>query len=355
MDPMIHSGLEWLATAVVLLDRSLRIKYLNPAAEALFATSRKNVLDQTFPGLFVDSGTLAGLLHQAIREERGFADQDLILAPPGHEPLHLDCIVTPVELEYAGLLLELRPIDQRLRIEREEQRMTQHRANRELIRNLAHEIKNPLGGLRGSAQLLERELDRPSLREYTRVIIKEAHRLQALMDRLLTPHRPPVHVPMNIHEVCERVRTLILAEFPQGVRVERDYDVGLPELRGDPEQLIQAVLNIARNAAQAILGAPSRAAHEVQGQIVLRTRVARRVTLARRFHKLALELQVVDDGPGIPADIRDQIFYPLVSGREGGTGLGLTLAQTFVQQHQGVVECESQPGKTIFRIVLPLH
>jgi two-component system, NtrC family, nitrogen regulation sensor histidine kinase GlnL len=357
VDPLTLPGLEWLATAVVLLDRALRVKYLNPAAETLFATSRKTVLDQAFPGLFVESGTLAGLLHQAIREERGFADQDLILAPSGQEPLHLDCIVTPVEVGDAALLLELRPIDQRLRIEREEQRMTQHRANRELIRNLAHEIKNPLGGLRGSAQLLERELDRPSLREYTRVIIKEADRLQALMDRLLTPHRPPIHVPMNIHEVCERVRTLILAEFPQGVRVERDYDVGLPEFRGDPEQLIQAVLNIVRNAAQAILGARARSAPGAGegGKIVLRTRVARRVTLARRFHKLALELQVMDDGPGIPAEIRDQIFYPLISGREGGTGLGLTLAQTFVQQHQGVVECESQPGRTSFRIVLPLH
>src|SRR5262249_56638827 len=156
------------------------VKYLNPAAEALFATSRKNVLDQTFPGLFVDSGNLAGLLHQAIREERGFADQDLILAPPGHEPLHLDCIVTPVEIAYAALLLELRPIDQRLRIERHEQRMTHHRANRELIRNLAHEIKNPLGGLRGSAQLLERELDRPGLRGYNPVLITEAHKLQPL-------------------------------------------------------------------------------------------------------------------------------------------------------------------------------
>ena len=355
MDSVSLPGLEWLATAVVLLDRGLRVKYLNPAAESLFATSRKTVLDQPFPGLLADSDTLAGLLHQAIREERGFADQDLTLAISGQEPLHLDCIVTPVELERAVLLLELRPIDQRLRIEREEQRISQHRANRELIRNLAHEIKNPLGGLRGSAQLLERELDRPSLREYTRVIIKEADRLQALMDRLLTPNRPAVHVPMNIHEVCERVRSLILAEFPQGVRIERDYDVGLPELRGDPEQLIQAVLNIARNAAQAILGARRGLGQDSQGQIILRTRVARRVTLARRFHKLALELQVVDDGPGIPAEIRDQIFYPLVSGREGGTGLGLTLAQTFVQQHQGVVECESQPGRTSFRIVLPLH
>jgi len=352
MNPAASPSLDWLATAVVLLDRALHVKYVNPAAETLFAASRRSILGQPFPGLFADSGSLAGLLHQAIREERGFADQDLILVPTGQEPLHLDCIATPVELPQAVLLLELRPIDQRLRIEREEQRMTQHRANRELIRNLAHEIKNPLGGLRGSAQLLERELDRPNLREYTRVIIKEADRLQALMDRLLTPHRPPNQVPMNIHEVCERVRSLILAEFPEGIQVRRDYDVGLPEFRGDPEQLIQAVLNIVRNAAQAILGA---AGLQDRGEIVLRTRVARQVTLARRFHRLALELQVVDNGPGVPVEIRDQIFYPLVSGREGGTGLGLTLAQTFVQQHHGVVECDSQPGRTSFRIMLPLR
>src|SRR5437660_10090552 len=283
MSPTVSPGLDWLATAVVLLDRALRVKYVNPAAETLLAASRKSILDQPFPGLFAESGSLAGLLHQALREERAFADQDLLLVPSGHDPLHLDCIVTPVELERAALLLELRPIDQRLRIEREEQRMTQHRANRELIRNLAHEIKNPLGGLRGSAQLLERELDRPSLREYTRVIIKEADRLQALMDRLLTPHRPPNQVPMNIHEVCERVRSLILAEFPEGIRVTRDYDVGLPEFRGDPEQLIQAVLNIARNAAQAILGTGDTARLGLQHriEIVLRTRVARQVTLAR--------------------------------------------------------------------------
>lgn len=348
------SGLDLLATAVVLLDGELRVKYVNPAAETLFAIGRRSILDQPFPGLFSESSPLDGLLRQAIREERGFADQDLIVAPLGQEPLHLNCIATPVELSQAALLLELRPIDQRLRIEREEQRLNQHQANRELLRNLAHEIKNPLGGLRGSAQLLERELDRPSLREYTRVIIKEADRLRALMDRLLTPHQPPNQMTMNIHEVCERVRSLILAEFPEGIRVERDYDASLPEFRGDSEQLIQAVLNIARNAAQAILGdrgvAPSGG-----GLIMLRTRVARTATLARRMHKLALELQVVDNGPGVPAEIRDKIFYPLVSGREGGTGLGLTLAQTFVQHHHGVVECESQPGRTCFRVVLPLY
>ncbi len=357
MTPAAFPGLDLLATAVVLLDRALLVKYVNPAAEVLFALGRKSFLGQPFPGLLSDSGALADLLHSAIEEERGFADQDLILAPLGHDPVHLNCIATPVELPQAALLLELRPIDQQLRIEREEQRMTQHRANRELIRNLAHEIRNPLGGLRGSAQLLERELDRPSLREYTQVIIKEADRLQALMDRLLTPHRSPQQVPVNIHEVCERVCSLILAEFPEGIKVERDYDVGLPELLGDPELLIQAVLNIARNAAQAILGAREGAAPErqSQGEIVFCTRVARQATLIRRVNRLALELQVIDNGPGVPAEIRDKIFYPLVSGREGGSGLGLTLAQTFVQQHEGVVECDTRPGRTCFRIVLPLR
>ena len=183
------------------------------------------------------------------------------------------------------------------------------------------------------------------------MIIKEADRLQALMDRLLTPHRPPKWRLINIHEVCERVRSLILAEFPSGIRFRRNYDTSLPEVRADSEQLIQVVLNIVRNAAQAITGAPP--LHG--GEIEIRTRVARQVTLAKTRHKLALELQVTDNGPGIPAHIREKIFYPLVSGREGGSGLGLTLAQTFVQHHEGVIEVDSKPGRTCFRIVLPLH
>ena len=347
------SGLDLLATAVVVLDDSLRIAYTNPAAESLFALSERNLRGQPFGELFADGAAFAEKLRQAQQDTRGFVDPDLLVSRAGHDPLHLSCVATPIDAPGAALLIEFRHIDQQLRIEREVQRITQHEANRELIRNLAHEIRNPLGGLRGSAQLLERELDRPELREYTQVIIKEADRLQALMDRLLTPHSLPHDDAVNIHEVCERVRSLILAEFPQGIRVERDYDTSLPELRGDREQLIQAVLNIVRNAAQALVERSE--GNRGEGAIELRTRVARQVTLAKTRHRLALELQVTDNGPGIPAAIRDRIFYPLVSGREGGSGLGLTLAQTFVQRHHGVIEVESQPGRTSFRIVLPLQ
>jgi two-component system nitrogen regulation sensor histidine kinase GlnL len=221
-------------------------------------------------------------------------------------------------------------------------------ANRELIRNLAHEIKNPLGGIRGSAQLLERELapleNAPALREYTEVIIKEADRLQDLMQRLLSSHRAMQPGQVNVHELLERVRRLIHAEYP-GVRVRRDYDTSLPDLTGDREQLIQAILNIARNAAQAMEG---------KGEITFRTRAVRQVTLAKKRYRLALELQVIDNGPGIPEAIRDKIFYPLVSGREGGSGLGLTLAQSFIQQHQGSIDVRSRPGHTVFLIHLPL-
>ena len=348
-------GLDLLATAVVALDERLAVQYLNPAAEILFDISQKSLRCHPFLDLFVQTEVFEAKLRLSIDSGRGFADQELILCRAGPEPLVLNCIVTPVEAGTVQLVMELRPIEQQLRIEREEQQMNQHLANRELIRNLAHEIKNPLGGLRGSAQLLERELERADLREYTQVIIKEADRLQALMDRLLTPHRPPHIGPVNVHEVCERVRSLILAEFPNGVRIRRDYDTSLPEIQGDREQLIQVFLNIARNAAQAIAAKPATWPQlSGAGEIELRTRVLRQVTLVRKRYRLALELQVIDDGPGIPDAIRDRMFFPLVSGREGGTGLGLTLAQTFVQYHHGVIEADSQPGRTCFRIVLPV-
>ena len=244
-----------------------------------------------------------------------------------------------------GLLLEFRYIEQQMKIAREERLLDQSQANRELIRNLAHEIKNPLGGIRGAAQLLERELERPNLHEYTQVIMKEADRLQSLMDRLLIPHRLPQPAPLNIHEVIERVRSLILAEYPRGIKIRRDYDTSVPLLHGDKEQMIQVVLNVVRNAAQAMSGS---------GQIALRTRVARQITLARKRYKHALQLQISDTGPGIPEEMRERVFYPLVSGREGGSGLGLTLAQTFITQHGGTITFESQPGNTCFTLLLPI-
>lgn len=339
-------GLELLSTAVVMLDDALVVRYANPAAEDLFAASRKTLAGKSVSELFVDGTPLLAAIRQAQRERATFIEYDLTLAMPAGGELHLTCSVTPVELPEMTLLLEFQQIDQHLKIDREERMLTQSLASRSLIRSLAHEIKNPLGGIRGAAQLLDRELERPALHEYTQVIIKEADRLQALMDRLLAPNRVPHFGPLNVHEVLERVRSLILAEFPGGIRIVRDYDVSLPEIAGDREQLIQAVLNVARNAAQALRGGG--------GTITLRTRAARQVTIARRRHRLAVMVQIIDDGPGIPVEIRDRIFLPLVSGRDDGHGLGLTLAHNFVAQHHGAIECESAPGRTCFTLLLPL-
>src|SRR5690606_16750964 len=262
---------------------------------------------------------------------------DLALERPGREPQQLAVSAVALQGDPGVLLLEFRELDQRWRADREQRLLESAKANRELVRNLAHEIKNPLGGIRGAAQLLESELGSPAMREYTRVIVKEADRLQVLVDRLLAPHRSPRIVgDVNIHEVCERVRSVVLAEFPQGLEIVRDYDASIPEFRGDKEQLIQVLLNLVRNAAQAMHG---------RGRTRLRTRVARQVTIARRRYRLALDLHVIDNGPGVPEEIGERIFYPLVSGRDGGSGLGLTLAQTFVQQHGGLIECESKPGR----------
>ena len=338
------AGLELLSSAVVLVDAGLIIRHINPSAENLFAISRNKLKGMPLSQLLGDPAGLAAALDNAIYNNWSYTSQDLTIARANVDPIRLDCTVSPIDSATVRLALEFRPIDARLRVVREEQLLQQQQANRELIRNLAHEIKNPLGGIRGSAQLLQRELSDPQLREFTAVIIAEADRLHDLMSRLLSSHCMMRPAPLNIHDVLERVRRLTLAEFPT-IDIRCDYDLSLPELTADREQLIQAILNIVRNAAQAVDGA---------GQIHLRTRVARQVTLAKRRYKLALELQVIDNGPGIAAQIRDQIFYPLVSGRAGGSGLGLSLAQGFIEQHQGMIEVDSHPGRTCFTILLPI-
>ena len=340
-----YAGLELLSSAVVLADDSLRIRYLNPGAENLFAVSFRKLLGAPLSDLLGNPAELEPALSNALNNNWSYTGHDLRVQRPSGDAMRLDCTVTQVEADDSRqLLLEFRPIDAQLRVAREEQLLQQQQANRELIRNLAHEIKNPLGGIRGSAQLLAGELNDPALQEYTEVIIAEADRLQDLMNRLLSARSMMRPILLNVHDVLERVRRLVRAEFAD-VRVRRDYDTSLPQIMGDREQLIQAILNIARNAAQAMGG---------HGEIILRTRIARQKTFAKRRHKLALELQVVDNGPGIPEAIRHTLFYPLVSGRDGGSGLGLSIAQTFVEQHQGMIEVESAPGRTCFSILLPV-
>ena len=348
-------GLDLLASAVLVLDVQGRITFANAAAESLLESSFKLLHNQRMADLFVNGDKLATIFAQAQQHQFYEKREDLFLERAGGRlPLQVNMIVTILGDTENPLLIELRENDQQIKLDREERLLDQTQANKELIRNLAHEIKNPLGGIRGAAQLLEMELpDRhlKELSEYTQVIIKESDRLQTLVDRLLAPHRRPHIVgDVNIHEVFERVRSLIMAEFPHGLAIKRDYDLSLPEFRGDKEQLIQAVLNIAHNAAQALASRRELG----DAEIIFRSRILRSVTIAKVRYRLALDLHIIDNGPGIPAELKDRIFYPLVSGREGGSGLGLTLAQTFIQQHRGVIECDSRPGHTDFHILIAL-
>lgn len=344
------TALDHLATMVAIVQPDGRCLFANAAFEHVLGLSRRAVQRGSLFDWFVEPQPLRDTVAAVVRNEYATSRLEAQLKRPASAPLPVHAIVNQMERANV-VVVELVEIEQQTRQDREERALDQAQANKELIRNLAHEIKNPLGGIRGAAQLLEMEVESRALTEYTQVIIQEADRLQSLVDRLLAPHRKP-HVvgDVNIHEVCERVRSLILAEFPRGLTVERDYDISIPDFRGDREQLIQAVLNIAHNAAQALV---ERIAVG-DASITLRTRIARQVTLGKQRYRLALDLHIEDNGPGVPESIRDRIFYPLVSGRDGGSGLGLTLAQTFVQQHQGMIECDSVPGKTIFRIVIPL-
>ena len=339
-----------LATLVAVVRDDGTVLYANSALEDALGTSRRLIEESQLADCFTEPQALRTALAGARVNQFAGMRYDSWLKRLSHEPIPVHVIVTQTGSP-GQFIVELLPQEQQARQDREERLADQAQANKELIRNLAHEIKNPLGGIRGAAQLLEMEIAERGLKEYTQVIIREADRLQTLVDRLLAPHRLAHRVgDVNIHEVCERVRSLIVAEFPRGLKVVRDYDTSIPELRADREQLIQTVLNIAQNACQAL--AERIAAGD--GVLTLRTRVTRQVTFGKHRYRLALELHVIDNGPGIPDSIRDRIFYPLVSGREGGSGLGLTLAQTFVQQHHGLIEVESMPGRTDFKILIPL-
>ncbi len=333
-----------------MLDAQLCAIYANVAAQDLLAFSLNQARGRPFADFLQESNGLIRILRRALQTGESFADRELTVRPAGapRDIRTLDITITPLEGQITGthLLLELADTTQRKRISRENDLMARLDGSRLMIRQLAHEIKNPLGGLRGAAQLLERELQEASLREYTQVIIGEADRLTALVDSMAGPNRMPRKAFINVHEICEHVYHLLRAEARAGVVVERDYDPSLPNATLDRNQMIQALLNVVRNALQAL--------GEGTGKIVLRTRALSNVSIGSTRHRLVASVQVEDNGPGVPDELRSSIFYPLVTGRANGTGLGLAVAQELVTRNGGLIEFESEPGRTVFTLLLPL-
>jgi two-component system nitrogen regulation sensor histidine kinase GlnL len=350
MDALYKHILDHQSTAVVLVDHDLRVSWLNQAAEFLLATSATRSAGDPVRTVIRNGEEFEAQLREALAAEQSFTKRQAELhLPATDQGISVDVTVTPVSVsEFRGLLIELQHLDRLLRINREAAQLNAQQTTRGLVRGMAHEIKNPLGGIRGAAQLLSRELDAPGLQDYTNVIIEEADRLRNLVDRMLGPNRMPQRRPANIHRILERVRTLLEAEQPGRVHFERDYDPSIPELECDDEQIVQAVLNVARNAVQALEQTP-------EARIVLRTRPVRQVTIGHARYRLAVRIDIVDNGPGVPEELEERLFYPMISGRPEGTGLGLSIAQSIVSQHGGLVECESRPGETRFTFLLPLE
>ncbi|THJ30757.1 PAS domain-containing sensor histidine kinase [Lampropedia aestuarii] len=349
----MQSDFDLLATLIAILNNEQRVVGANAALEGMLGISRRKLFGLPFGHFMKDSAALDLAFSKGNNspEQSVFrfqaALQDL---GRGEQIIEVHANLTKVDA-HGDWLLEMWPQSEQAKHYQDGQLHELAETNKMLLRNLAHEVKNPLGGIRGAAQLLGMETVEPELHEYTQVIMHEADRLQALVDRLLEPHRHPQSVePVNIHEVCEHVRSLILMEYPKGLMIEQNYDISLPDVQGDKNQLIQVLLNIVQNAALVL-----RPKIELGlAHIELRTRVARQVHIGKKLHKLALELHVIDNGPGIDPEIRERIFHPLVTGRDDGTGLGLSLAQTFIQRHHGMIECDSVPGKTSFVITIPL-
>ncbi|MCA6064266.1 nitrogen regulation protein NR(II) [Thalassolituus marinus] len=354
--PIINQRLlEHLNTGVLLLDADLSVLYVNPAAEALLEMSGKRCLGVPFYELAHESDESIVALRHSVVTGHSYTKREAIIQLHNQQQITLDYSVSPVahpETRLPSLLIELQGRDRLMRISREEQLIAKQETTRSLVRGLAHEIKNPLGGIRGAAQLLSRELPSNDLTEYTNIIIEEADRLRDLVDRLLGPRHIPKQEDVNIHEVLERVCQLIEVESQGRITIDRDYDPSIPELQADKGQMIQAMLNICRNAMQAML----ESSPEIeQPTLQLRTRTVRQFTIGHQRHRLVAQIDITDNGPGIPEDLRENLFYPMVSGRAEGTGLGLSISQSIINQKNGIIEFASEPGKTIFSIYLPLE
>ena len=349
-DASLPEGLpEALVGAVCVVDADARLRYLNAAAEEVLGASPRRPLGRRVPEAVTIADDWLGELAGAIRSDRGFTAREVALTPANASETRLvDVSVTPWQPASGARLavLELVPVDRHLRIAREEHLRAQEAASRRLLRGVAHEIRNPLGGLRGAAQLLAAELSEPRLREYTDVIIREVDRLRDLVERMVGPVQTPAREPVNVHELTEHVVQLLRAEAPEGVRIATDYDPSLPELAGDRDQLVQALLNLGRNALQAVGSS---------GHVVFRTHALRQFTVRNVRYRLVIAIEILDDGPGVPPELMETLFQPMVSGRPEGSGLGLTIAQSIVARHAGLVECENTSQGTRFRMLLPLE
>jgi two-component system nitrogen regulation sensor histidine kinase GlnL len=341
--------LDGMATCVLWLDADGAVVHLNEPAEDLFGVSRNQAAGRAARDLLKANIELEGVISRARAASAQYSRREIPFeAGPGAPLRTLDVTVTPFDQpgRPGGVIVELADTTHHQRITRENALLAQLGGSRAMVRQLAHEIKNPLGGLRGAAQLLERQLKDRTLHEYTTVIIAEADRLAALVDALLGPGQPPHKAPVNIHEIVQHVGHLLAAEAPPGVAIERDYDPSLPRMRLDRNQIIQALLNLGRNAIQAVGD---------RGRIVLRTRAITNASIGSRRYRVVVGIQVEDDGPGVPLELKDTVFYPLVTGRKTGTGLGLAVAQDLIGRHDGLIEFDSRPGRTVFTILLPFE
>ena len=336
--------IENLTTAIVVMDSSLRVNTLNSAAEVLFEMSQRQAASIPIQSLIAGDCKLLSSLERVQQTGQELIEREVTLYIPSAGEVIVDCAIKLVETDESEsyILLELAQLDFQQRISRDE---SLH-AQQQVLRGLAHEIKNPLGGLRGAAQLLERQLGSDELKEYTAIIISEADRLQNLMTKMLGSHHQSEHTLVNIHEVLQRVRQLVFAEVDSRLVIKGDYDPSIPEFSADFDQLVQVFLNIIQNAVQAL--------HAV-GNIVLRTRIQRNINIEQKHYRLGVCIEIEDDGPGIPKALQETIFFPLVTGRAEGTGLGLYLVQNLIQRNNGMVSCTSQPGRTIFSVIFPLE
>jgi len=350
--PEFHKHLlDNTTTGLVLLDQDLCVKFINVSAQVLLELSETRSAGACVEQIFPHQQHLLEVLRSALRDNSPYTSRGISLTLAGGRELLVDLIVTPFQEasgENTSLLLELQPVDRLLRISREEGLISAQETSQALIRGLAHEIKNPLGGLRGAAQLLARELADPELEEYTNIIISESDRLRDLVDRMLGPRRQLQLAPVNIHEVLEHVRSLAQAEVGNEIELLRDYDPSLPEIMADRSQMIQAILNIVRNAILAT------SENEGRRTIEMRSRIQRQFTIGTHRHKLVCRIDIIDNGSGIPPELEQSIFIPMVSGRADGTGLGLAISQSILNQHRGIIECSSGSDCTFFTLYIPM-